>query len=107
MAETMNDNLSGDMANMNSAYEEMQLQTFEAMEGPLREGAQWITSDIIPTLTSWVPDAFGTLASGISKVGNALSPMIKTVLQNPKAVASAFASIGAGFAAMKTVKHWI
>ena len=107
MAETMNDNLSGDMANMNSAYEEMQLQTFEAMEGPLREGAQWITSDIIPTLTSWVPDAFGTLASGISKVGNALSPMIKTVLQNPKAVASAFASIGAGVAAMKTVNTGI
>ena len=103
MAETMNDNLSGDMANMNSAYEEMQLQTFEAMEGPLREGAQWITSDIIPTLTSWVPDAFGTLASGISKVGNALSPLIKTVLQNPKAIGSAFTSIGAGFAAMKTV----
>lgn len=107
MAEMMNDNLSGDMANMNSAYEEMQLQAFEAMEGPLREGAQWITSDIIPTLTSWVPDAFGTLASGISKVGNALSPMIKTVLQNPKAVASAFASIGAGFAAMKTVNTGI
>lgn len=107
MAETMNDNLSGDMANMNSAYEEMQLQAFEATEGPLREGAQWITSDIIPTLTSWVPDAFGTLASGISKVGNALSPMIKTVLQNPKAVASAFASIGAGFAAMKTVNTGI
>lgn len=107
MAETMNDNLSGDMANMNSAYEEMQLQAFEAMEEPLREGAQWITSDIIPTLTSWVPDAFGTLASGISKVGNALSPMIKTVLQNPKAVASAFASIGAGFAAMKTVNTGI
>lgn len=107
MAETMNDNLSGDMANMNSAYEEMQLQAFEAMEEPLREGAQWITSDIIPTLTSWVPDAFGTLAIGISKVGNALSPMIKTVLQNPKAVASAFASIGAGFAAMKTVNTGI
>ena len=33
--------------------------------------------------------------------------MIKTVLQNPKAVASAFASIGAGFAAMKTVNTGI
>ncbi len=33
MAETMNDNLSGDMANMNSAYEEMQLQTFESVLG--------------------------------------------------------------------------
>lgn len=107
MAETMNDNLSGDLANMNSAYEEMQLQVFEAMEEPLREGAQWITSDIIPTLTSWVPEAFGTLAGGISKVGNALSPLVKTVLQNPKAVGSAFASIGAGFAAMKTVNTGI
>ena len=107
MAETMNDNLTGDMANMNSAYEEMQLQVFEAMEEPLREGAQWVTSDIIPTLTSWVPDAFGSLAGGISKVGNALSPLIKTVLQNPKAVASAFTSIGAGFAAMKTVNTGI
>lgn len=107
MAETMNDNLSGDLANMNSAYEEMQLQAFEAMEEPLREGTQWITSDIIPTLTSWVPEAFGTLAGGISKVGNALSPLVKTVLQNPKAVGSAFASIGAGFAAMKTVNTGI
>lgn len=107
MAETMNDNLSGDLANMNSAYEEMQLQVFEAMEEPLREGAQWITSDIISTLTSWVPEAFGTLAGGISKVGNALSPLVKTVLQNPKAVGSAFASIGAGFAAMKTVNTGI
>lgn len=107
MAETMNDNLSGDLANMNSAYEEMQLQVFEAMEEPLREGTQWITSDIIPTLTSWVPEAFGTLAGGISKVGNALSPLVKTVLQNPKAVGSAFASIGAGFAAMKTVNTGI
>lgn len=107
MSDIMTDNLSGDLANMNSAYEEMQLQVFEAMEEPLREGAQWVTSDIIPTLTSWVPDAFGTLASGISKVGNALSPLVKTVLQNPKAVASAFASIGAGFAAMRTVNTGI
>ena len=103
MAQTMNDNLSGDLANMNSAYEEMSLQVFEAMEEPLREGTQWVTNDIIPTLTSWVPDAFGTLAGGISKVGNALSPLLKTVLQNPKAIGNAFTSIGAGFAAMKTV----
>lgn len=103
MAAIMNDNLSGDMANMNSAYEEMQLQVFEAMEDPLREGAQWITEDIIPTLTEWVPDAFGSLAGGISEVGRALSPMIKSVLQNPKAIGNAFLSIGAGFAAMKTV----
>lgn len=103
MANIMNDNLNGDLANMNSAYEEMQLQVFEAMEEPLRDGAQWITSDIIPTLTDWVPEAFGTLAGGISKVGDAIAPVVKNVLKNPQAVASAFTSIGAGFAAMKTV----
>ncbi|MBU5680073.1 phage tail tape measure protein [Blautia sp. MSJ-9] len=103
MANIMNDNLNGDLANMNSAYEEMQLQVFEAMEEPMREGAQWITSDIIPTLTDWVPEAFGSLAGGISKVGNAIAPLVKNVLKNPQAVASAFTSIGAGFAAMKTV----
>lgn len=107
MANTMNDNLKGDMANMSSAYEEMQLQVFEAMEEPLRDGAQWVTEDIIPTLTEWVPDAFGSLAGGISKVGEALSPMINTVLKNPQAVGAAFASIGTGFAAMKTVNTGI
>lgn len=103
MANIMNDNLNGDLANMNSAYEEMQLQVFEAMEKPLRDGAQWITSDIIPTLTDWVPEAFGSLAGGISKVGDAIAPVVKNVLKNPQAVASAFTAIGAGFAAMKTV----
>lgn len=39
MAETMNDNLSGDMANMNSAYEEMQLQTFEYLNVDTRQGS--------------------------------------------------------------------
>lgn len=107
MADIMNDNLKGDMANMSSAYEEMQLQVFEAMEEPLRDGAQWVTEDIIPTLTEWVPDAFGSLAGGISKVGEALSPMINTVLKNPQAVGATFASIGTGFAAMKTVNTGI
>ena len=65
----MNDNLSGDMANMNSAFEEMQLQAFERMEQPLRDGAQYITGTVIPILTGWVPDAFGALADGAAKLG--------------------------------------
>lgn len=103
MADTMNDNLAGDMANMNSAFEEMQLQTYEAMEEPLRNLAQFTTDSVIPALTGWVPDAFGSLVDGATKLGKAISPMIETVLKNPKAVGDAFLSIGAGFAAMKTV----
>lgn len=103
MAGIMNDNLTGDMANMNSAFEEMKLQVFEGMEGPLREGAQYITSSVIPALTEWVPEVFGTIAEGVSQLGKELKPLIETVLKNPGAVANAFASIGSGFLAMKAV----
>lgn len=103
MAGIMTDNLSGDIANMESAMEEMKLQTFEAMEDPLRDLTQYTTDTVIPSLTEWVPDAFGTLASGIKEVGSALAPMLETILKNPKAVGNALTSIGAGFVAMKTV----
>lgn len=103
MAGIMNDNLSGDMANMNSAFEEMQLQVFEQMEGPLRDGAQYITDTVIPILTDWVPDAFGALAEGAAKLGNALKPLFETILKNPQAIAGAFSSLGAGFVALKGV----
>ena len=103
MAGIMTDNLSGDIANMESAMEEMKLQTFEAMEDPLRDLTQYTTNTVIPSLTEWVPDAFGTLASGIKEVGSALAPMLETILKNPKAIGNALTSIGAGFAAMKTV----
>ena len=103
MADTMNDNLNGDMANMNSAFEEMELQTFEAMEEPMREGVQYLTNTIIPILTEWVPSAFESFASGANKLGNALKPLFETILKNPQAITGALTSLGAGFLAMKTV----
>lgn len=103
MADTMNDNLTGDMANMNSEFEEMQLQTFEAMEAPLREGVQYLTSTIIPILTEWVPSAFESFANGANKLGNALKPLFETILKNPQAISGTLTSLGTGFLAMKTV----
>lgn len=103
MADTMNDNLTGDMANMNSAFEEMQLQTFDAMEAPLREDVQYLTSTIIPILTEWVPSAFESFANGANKLGNALKPLFETILKNPQAISGALTSLGTGFLAMKTV----
>lgn len=103
MADTMNDNLNGDMANMNSAFEEMELQTFEAMEEPMREGVQYLTNTIIPILTEWVPTAFESFASGANKLGNALKPLFETILKNPQAITGTLTSLGTGFLAMKTV----
>lgn len=103
MADTMNDNLNGDMANMNSAFEEMELQTFETMEEPMRDGVQYLTNTIIPILTEWVPTAFESFASGANKLGNALKPLFETILKNPQAITGALTSLGAGFLAMKTV----
>lgn len=104
-ADTMNDNLTGDLANMNSAFEEMQLQVFEGMEGTAREGAQYLTNTVIPTLTEWVPEAVAGTTEVIGKIGKALSPILETVMKNPGAVASAFTAIGTGFAAFKTVNR--
>lgn len=104
-ADTMNDNLTGDIANMNSAFEEMQLQVFEGMEGTAREGVQYLTSTVIPTLTEWVPDAVETVTDSIGKVGKVLSPLLETVLQNPQGVATAFGAIGTGIAAFKTINR--
>ena len=46
MSEVMQDNLSGDMAAMQSAMEGLGLQLFSFFEGPLREGAQFATDAI-------------------------------------------------------------
>ncbi len=103
MAGTMNDNLTGDMANMNSAFEEMKLQIFDHMEGPLRSGVQYVTGTIIPTLTDWVPEAIDTVTAGVGAFASATGPLFETLLKNPKAVVEAIGSITAGFAAFKTV----
>ena len=104
-SDKMNDNLAGDTAMMTSAFQEMQLQVFEGLEGTLRGGTQYLTNTVIPILTDWVPDAAGTIAGGISRVGQALAPMLETVLRNPQAVATAFSSIGTGLAAFGAVNR--
>lgn len=103
MAGVMNDNLSGDMANMNSAFEELKLKVYDGMEAPLRSGVQYITSEVIPALSEWVPEAFSSLMSGLQKLGSSLKPLFETVMKNPKAVGTAITSIAAGFTAMKAV----
>lgn len=99
MAATMNDNLTGDLANMNSAMEEMKLRIYENMEEPLRDLVQSMTSSTIPALQQWLPDAIGSAVKGISKVGDALSPLFDMAVSNPKAIGTALASVASGLTA--------
>lgn len=53
MAATMNDNLAGDMANLNSAWEEVKLKFFDAAEPLMRGFVQFITGSVIPVIDSF------------------------------------------------------
>jgi TP901 family phage tail tape measure protein len=71
MADTMNDNLSGDLANMNSAFEELKLKIFDGLENPLRSASQFVTNTVIPALTTLVEN-FDKIAPVIAGVTAAL-----------------------------------
>ncbi|WP_049962591.1 phage tail tape measure protein [Ruminococcus sp. HUN007] len=52
MAETMNDNLAGDLKNLNSAFEELKLKVSDQLEPVLRAGVQFVTNKVIPAVTN-------------------------------------------------------
>lgn len=51
-AKVMNDNLSGDIKNMQSAFDELKLKIYEGAESPLRSLVQTITKSGVPALES-------------------------------------------------------
>lgn len=71
MAATMNDNLSGDLANMNSALEELKLKIFDGLEQPLRSAAQFVTNTVVPAITTLVEN-FDTIAPIVLGVATAI-----------------------------------
>lgn len=95
-ADVMNDNLKGDLANFNSATEEMKLKIFDNLEQPLRDFVQYGTNEMIPALSEWLPDAFGSAAKGIGNVAQALKPLFEMVIKNPEAIGGTLTSVGAG-----------
>ena len=52
MAETMNDNLAGDLKSLNSAFEELKLKVSDQLEPVLRAGVQFVTNKVIPAVTN-------------------------------------------------------
>lgn len=60
MADTMNDNLGGDIKKLKSAFEELQLKLFDLLDGPLRGIVQFVTDNmpLVITLVAGVGAAF-------------------------------------------------
>lgn len=50
MADTMNDNLQGDLTKMSSAIEGVQLSLYQALEPALRSVVQFITGNVLPEI---------------------------------------------------------
>lgn len=51
MANTMQDNLGGDIKSLGSAIDELKLKIFDGIQEPMRETVQFITGSVIPAAT--------------------------------------------------------
>lgn len=74
MASIMNDNLSGDVAAMNSAFEELGLKIYDALESKLRAGVQFITNGVIPAI-EWLGGHIPEVTIAVSGLGAVVAAM--------------------------------
>lgn len=74
MANIMNDNLSGDVAAMNSAFEELGFKIYDALESKLRAGVQFITNGVIPAI-EWLGGHIPEVTIAVSGLGAVIAAM--------------------------------
>lgn len=74
MANIMNDNLGGDVAAMNSAFEELGLKIYDALESKLRAGVQFITNGVIPAI-EWLGGHIPEVTIAVSGLGAVITAM--------------------------------
>lgn len=74
MANIMNDNLSGDVAAMNGAFEELGLKIYDALESKLRAGVQFITNGVIPAI-EWLGGHIPEVTIAVSGLGAVIAAM--------------------------------
>lgn len=72
MANTMTDNLNGDLATMQSAFEETGLKIYDRLQEPLREAVQFVTGTFIPGIT-WLIENFDQIAPVLGTAGAAIA----------------------------------
>ena len=88
-AATMTDNLGGDLAAMNSAFEELSLKIYDGLQEPLRSAVQFITGTVVSGIEgfmAWLTtgtqefDEFGNVvgetASPLSQLASTVQSMV-------------------------------
>lgn len=101
MAGIMNDNLGGDIKEMNSALEELKLKIFDGIQQPMRDIVQFVTGSVIPAATQTLQfiqqhsTAIGVLAGVIGVIVTAM--LLQNAVQAVQAAMNAAeaASLGA------------
>lgn len=101
MAGVMNDNLGGDIKEMNSALEEFKLKIFDSIQEPMRDIVQFITGSVVPAATQTLQfiqqhsTAIGVLAGVIGIIVTAM--LLQNAVQAVQAAMNAAeaASLGA------------
>lgn len=76
MADTMMDNLEGDLTKLSSAFEGFELTLYEKFTTPLRGIVQAVTNEVIPALT----DLINGVDGAADRVGAALSDIVSNIL---------------------------
>ncbi|EOY6909930.1 phage tail tape measure protein [Proteus mirabilis] len=77
VAGTMTDNLSGDMKNLQSAWEDLGIQIFDGIDSPLRKISQSITR-VISKVGMWMKEN-PELAKTLTMIGLAIAGIITTL----------------------------
>ncbi|HCT6316312.1 TPA: phage tail tape measure protein [Proteus mirabilis] len=77
VAGTMTDNLSGDMKNLQSAWEDLGIQIFDGIDSPLRQISQSITR-VISKVGMWMKEN-PELAKTLTMIGLAIAGIITTL----------------------------
>ena len=100
----MTDNLGGDLAAMNSAFEELSIKIYDGLQEPLRSAVQFITGTVVPGIEgfmAWLTtgtqqfDEFGNV------VGEVPSP-IQQAIDTLQAMVPVLAAVGGALIAYKT-----
>ncbi|RUR46215.1 phage tail tape measure protein [Vreelandella populi] len=115
MAETMADNIGGDLKNMRSAWEEVGISITDTNDGPLRELAQNITA-ILRGVGNWIkanPELAGTIAKlvagmiALATVGGAVTMTFASILSPLLFARFAMATLGIKAGGLGKTLGWI
>ncbi|MDE5753328.1 MAG: phage tail tape measure protein, partial [Oscillospiraceae bacterium] len=79
MAETMTDNLQGDLKKMESAYQDLQLSIYNGVNKPLRDVVQTITENVLPAFSNLVEGVDGAEKEVSEAIGKLASVVLKKI----------------------------